>query len=77
MILVASTAKLFIGSAARLAKLAARWHSRRQAALFLEASPDTMLKDIGIARSEIHHVTRFGRASNASVRWEGYGHVGS
>jgi uncharacterized protein YjiS (DUF1127 family) len=38
-----------------------RWHSRRRAKTWLEAWPDDMLKDIGIARSEIDHAVRSGR----------------
>jgi uncharacterized protein YjiS (DUF1127 family) len=76
MTLVTSITKLLIGLWARLAGLAEGWHSRQRASLYLEAWPDSMLKDIGIARSEIHHVTRFGRSPNSSER-DGCGHAPS
>jgi len=77
MTLVTSISKLLIETLAHLARLADHRHSRWLASRYLEACPDSMLKDIGIARSEIHHVTKFGRASSVSSGREGYGRVES
>ena len=75
MTLVTLTARLSTSLWARLAELATSWHSRQRASLYLEAWPDAMLKDIGIARSEIHHVTRYGRTAPAAAKGEAIGDV--